>query len=79
MDEIKVATINCRGQTRLTNAKQLQIQHFVHEYNIDIAFLQETNFTLKTFDNWQEENSFATFAFSYSLWTFLKESYHPWL
>ena len=51
MDDIKVASINCRGQTRLTVAKQLQIQHFISEHNVDIVFLQETNFNLNTFDN----------------------------
>ena len=51
MEDIKVATLNCRGQTRLTIAKQLQIQHFINEHNVDIVFLQETNFNLNTFDN----------------------------
>ena len=47
--DINVATLNCHGQTRLTVQKQLAIQDFIKSYNIDIIFLQETNFNKETF------------------------------
>ena len=49
MMDITVATLNCRGQTRLTVQKQLAIQDFIKSYNIDVIFLQETNFNKETF------------------------------
>ena len=64
MDDIKVATINCRGQTRLTVAKQLQIQHFINEHNVDIALLQETNFNLKTFDNCEHIRKYYSYIYN---------------
>ena len=43
------AFINIRGQTGLLISKQLQIEHFVKENNIDILNLQETNIENDTF------------------------------
>ena len=41
-DTIRIATINTFGRSKLTNAKQSQIEDFLKAYNIDIAMLQET-------------------------------------
>ena len=52
MDSSKLFTsafINIRGQTGLLISKQLQIEHFVKENNIDILHLQETNIENDTF------------------------------
>ena len=64
MENIKLATINCRGPTRLTFAKQLQIQHFINEHNVDIVFLQETNFNLNTFDNCEHIRKYYSYIYN---------------
>ena len=46
---IKVAYLNCRGQTGLNLAKQLQIENFLQTNDIDVAHLQETHFDDETF------------------------------
>ena len=46
---VKVAYLNCRGQTGLTESKQLQIEDFIKTHDIDILHLQETHIEDKTF------------------------------
>ena len=46
---LTVAFINIRGQTGFQLSKQLQIEHFVRDYKIDILNLQEANIEDDTF------------------------------
>ena len=46
---LTVAFINIRGQTGFQLSKQLQIEHFVRDYKIDILNLQEANIEDETF------------------------------
>ena len=39
---INMATINCHAQTKMTLAKQLQIDQLLAQYDLDILFCQET-------------------------------------
>ena len=52
MDQSKFLTvgfINIRGQTGLTLSKQLQIEQFIRNNNVDILHLQEVNIEEITF------------------------------
>ena len=42
MGIIRIGSINCQGQSRLSLAKQLQIQSYIESFKIDILFCQET-------------------------------------
>ena len=46
---VSVAYLNCRGQTGLYESKQLQIEKFLQNHNIDILHLQETHLEDETF------------------------------
>ena len=46
---LTTAFINIRGQTGLPLSKQLQIEHFIRENNVDILHLQESNIEDDTF------------------------------
>ena len=48
---ITVGFINIRGQTGLSLSKQLQIEKFIRENDIDILHLQEANIEDETFSN----------------------------
>ena len=50
-DYITLAYINIRGQTGLDFAKQVQIEHFLKFYNVDILNCQEINITSETFEH----------------------------
>lgn len=48
---IKLATINCHGQSGLDISKQMQIEAFIRDNNVDIANLQEVNCDSDTFND----------------------------
>ena len=50
MNSLKIVSLNCRGQTKMNLAKQLQIQDFLKVYNIDILMCQETSVDDDTFN-----------------------------
>ena len=43
MAGLSIATLNCRGQSKMTLAKMLQIQHTIRTNNLDLLFCQETH------------------------------------
>ena len=47
---LNIAYMNIRGQTRLTLEKQLQIQHFISQNDIDILHCQEIDVLEDTFN-----------------------------
>ena len=49
--------MNIRGQTGLDNSKQLQIEHFLRNYNIDILNCQEINIVQDSFEQCDFLNS----------------------
>ena len=51
MEFLKIAYLNCKGQTGLGESKQLQIQNFLLTHDIDIINLQETHVDDYTFSN----------------------------
>ena len=53
MKQLIISTINCQGQTKLSLSKQLQIEHFIKQNNIDILFCQETAVFEDTFKGCQ--------------------------
>ena len=54
---LNVAYINIQGQTGLEYAKQVQIEHFLQVYNIDILHCQEINILEHSFENCNFINS----------------------
>ena len=50
-DYITLAYMNIRGQTGLDYAKQVQIEHFLKFYNVDILNCQEINIARDSFEN----------------------------
>ena len=48
-NNIRVAYLNCRGQTGFNLAKQLQLENFLQCQNIDILHLQESHLDDETF------------------------------
>ena len=54
---LTIAYINVRGQTGLEHSKQVQIQHLLQVYNIDILNCQETNILDSSFENCDFINS----------------------
>ena len=58
---INIAYINIRGQTGLEYSKQVQIEHFLKVYNIDILNCQEINITENSFENCNFINSLYDF------------------
>ena len=54
---LTLAYINVRGQTGLEISKQVQIEHFLQVYNIDILNCQETNIVDSTFESCNFINS----------------------
>ena len=54
---IRIAYMNIRGQTGLESAKQVQIEHFLKSYSIDILNIQESNILEETFTNCDLINS----------------------
>ena len=48
---LTVSYMNIRGQTGLDEAKQLQIEHFLQSYKIDILNCQEINILEESFSN----------------------------
>ena len=48
---LKIAFMNIRGQTGLTNTKQLQIESFIIREKIDILHLQEINISEDSFSS----------------------------
>ena len=54
---LTTAYINVRGQTGLEISKQVQIEHFLQVYNIDILNCQETNIIESTFESCNFINS----------------------
>ena len=46
-----IAFINCKGQTGFNESKQLQIEHFLKSFDVDILHLQESHFDDSTFKN----------------------------
>ena len=50
MKQLRIISLNCRGQTKLTLPKQLQIQDLLIRYNIDILMCQETAIDNETFE-----------------------------
>jgi len=48
---LNIGSLNCYGQTKMTINKQLQIQNYIGQYNIDILLCQETFANSETFDN----------------------------
>ena len=49
MESLKIAYLNCRGQTGFGESKQLQIENFLKLYDIDVINLQETHIDTDTF------------------------------
>ena len=62
---IKIASLNCRGQTKFPVSKQLQIEDFIKSNNIDILCCQETNI---------QEDSFTTCNFIQSNFSIVKNN-----
>ena len=56
-NSINVAYMNVRGQTGLEISKQVQIEHFLQLYNIDILNCQEINIREDSFENCNFINS----------------------
>ena len=54
---LNLAYINIRGQTGLEYSKQVQIEHFLKVYNIDILNCQEINILENSFENCNFINS----------------------
>ena len=46
---LTIAYINIHGQSKFTEAKQLQLEDFIKYNNIDVANLQETDISDDTF------------------------------
>ena len=59
---VKIAYLNCRGQTGFNDSKQLQIENFIQTYEIDILHLQECHV---------EENTFSLCKFIMSDFTLI--------
>ena len=51
MAAINVGTLNCQGQTKMSLAKQLQLQHLLRTHNYDILCCQETYIEEDSFIN----------------------------
>ena len=51
MASIKVGSLNCQGQTKMSLAKQLFLQDILRIYNFDILCTQETLIENDTFEN----------------------------
>ena len=50
-NNLTIAFMNIRGQTGLTDAKQLQIEHFIKSHGVDILNCQEINIVDDSFQN----------------------------
>ena len=50
-NNLNIAFINIRGQTGLNLAKQIQIEDFIRQNNLDILHLQEINVEEDTFSD----------------------------
>ena len=46
---VRIAYLNCRGQTGFNDSKQLQIENFIQTYDLDILHLQECHIEENTF------------------------------
>ena len=51
MAALKIGSLNCQGQSKMTVSKQLWIQHLLRLYNFDILCCQETFLEDDTFIN----------------------------
>ena len=49
MKQLRILSLNCRGQTKFTLPKQLSIQDLLSRYNTDILMCQETAIDNETF------------------------------
>ena len=51
MTFLNIAYMNIQGQTGLDFSKQVQIEHFLKTYNIDILHCQEINVVSESFES----------------------------
>ena len=48
---LTISYMNIHGQSKLPTTKQLQIQDFIKQYNVDILHMQETDINDETFND----------------------------
>ena len=74
---LNVAYINIRGQTGLEYAKQVQIEHFLQVYNIDILHCQEINILSNSFINSSYDIISNNASNKYGTCSLVSSSLHP--